>query len=58
MTLERIFHKAKNFREAEEWGILQEIQMTPEERQEAAEELAKRVYGTERPDVREAHRQG
>ena len=32
--------------------------MTPEERQEAAEELVKRVYGTERPDVREAHEKG
>ncbi|HSB06845.1 MAG TPA: hypothetical protein VLK23_16845 [Thermodesulfobacteriota bacterium] len=53
--MKRIFHKAKNFDEAEEWSILQEVQMTPEERQEAAEEIVKRVYGTQRTDVREAH---
>jgi hypothetical protein len=53
--VKRIVHKAKDFREAEEWEILQEIQMTPEERQEAAEELAKRVYGEDTPDVREGY---
>jgi hypothetical protein len=51
--MKRILHKAKDFKEAEEWDILQEVQMTPDERQEAAKELAKRVYGTDTPDVRE-----
>ncbi len=55
--MKRIFKKSKNYREAEEWDILQHTSMTPEERQEAAAELRRRVFGTERPDVREAHRQ-
>jgi hypothetical protein len=55
--MKRIFKKSKNYREAEEWDILQHTRMTPEERQEAAAELRRRVYGAERPDVREAHRQ-
>ena len=54
--MKRIFHKAKDFREAEEWDILQEVRMTPDERQEAAKELVKRVYGTDAPDVREGHK--
>jgi hypothetical protein len=56
VTLKRILHKAKDFREAEEWDILQAVQMTPDERQEAAKELVKRVYGTDTPDVREGHK--
>jgi len=55
--MKRIINKSKSFREAEEWDILQHTRMTPEERQEAAAELRRRVYGTKRPDVREAHRQ-
>lgn len=54
--MERIIHKSKSFREAEAWDILQHIRMTPEQRQEAAAELRKRVYGAECQDVREAHR--
>jgi hypothetical protein len=54
--MKRIFHKAKDFREAEEGDILQEVQMTPDERQEAAKELAKRVYGMDAPDFREGHK--
>jgi len=54
--MKRIVQKSKNFREAEEWDILQHIRMTPKERQDAAAELRKRVYGKDAPDVREAHR--
>ena len=54
--IKRIVHKTDNYKEAEEWDILQHTRMTPEERQEAAAELRRRVYGTRRPDVREAHR--
>jgi predicted Fe-S protein YdhL (DUF1289 family) len=54
--MERIFHKSRNFKEAEEWDILQHISMTPEERQEVAAELRRRVYGRSVPDVRETHR--
>ena len=44
--MERVINKAKNFREAERWDILQQIAMTAEERQHVAQELRKRVYGT------------
>ena len=53
--MKRIGKKSKNFEEAEAWDILQHIRMTPEERQEVAAELRKRVYGKESPDVRETH---
>jgi len=49
----RVFRKSRNFAEAEEWDIQQHVQMTPEERQEAAYQLRKRVYGKKAPDVRE-----
>jgi hypothetical protein len=51
--MKRIFHKSKNFKDAEDWDIIQHTQMTPEERQEVAAELRRRVYGEESPDVRE-----
>jgi hypothetical protein len=53
--MERVFKESKNFRQAEEWDILQHISMTPEQRQEASEQLRDRVYGNHAPDVREAH---
>jgi hypothetical protein len=52
--MERVFKESKNFRQAEEWDILQHISMTPEQRQEASEQLRDRVYGNHSPDVREA----
>ena len=54
--MKRIVKKSNNFKDAEEWDILQHIRMTPDKRQEVAAELRKRVYGKESPDVREAHR--
>lgn len=51
--MERIVNKSNSFKEAEEWDILQHIQMSPEERQKAAEELRKRIYGKDAPDIRE-----
>lgn len=53
--MDRIVNKAKNFKEAEEWDILQEVKMTPQERMEAASNLRKRVYGEDTQDVREWH---
>ena len=53
--MERVFKESRNFRQAEEWDILQHISMTPEQRQEASEQLRNRVYGNDAPDVREAH---
>jgi hypothetical protein len=53
--MERVFQRSKDFRQAEEWDILQHIRMTPEQRQEASEQLRERVYGKHAPDVRKAH---
>ena len=54
--MKKVVHKAKHFKEAEEWDILQQIKMTPEERQDIALELRKRVYGKRSPDIRKVHR--
>jgi len=40
-----VYHKARNFKEAEEWDILQNLRMSAEERQSAAKGLRIRVYG-------------
>jgi hypothetical protein len=50
--MERVFNRAKNHKEAEEWDIIQQLKMTPDERRKAAYELKKRVYGENPPDVR------
>jgi len=50
--MERIVHKAKSFKEAEEWDIMQQINLTPEQRQEVARELEEQVYGSDTVDVR------
>ena len=55
--MERVYHKAKNHKEAEAWDIDQHLRMTPEERQNAAKELRRRVYGDRTIDVRESVRQ-
>lgn len=54
--MERIVHKTRNFKKAAEWDVMQQLQMTVEERQEAAKELQRRVYGANVPDVREGHK--
>lgn len=54
--MKRIVKKSNNFKDAEEWDILQHIKMSPEERQKAALELRMRVYGENQPDVRETCR--
>lgn len=53
--MKRVFKKSNNFSDAAEWDIQQQISMSPEERQAAANELRRRVFG-KRPDVREAER--
>ena len=53
--IERIFHKSKNFKEAEEWDIRQHIEMTTEDRQDVAKELRERVYGRKNIDVKESY---
>jgi cytochrome c len=48
-----IVHKATSFQDADAWDIAQHIQMTPEERQNAAKKLRDRCYGKNAPDVRD-----
>lgn len=51
--MERVVNKAKSFKEAEQWDIIQQISLTPEERQKIAYELKIKAYGTNTKDVRE-----
>ena len=50
--MKRIFPKSKNFKEAEEWDVLQHARLTPEQRLKAAAELKKRVFGDGVPGIR------
>jgi len=42
--------------EAEEWEILQQIRMTPSQRQAIAKKLREKFCGKKNPDVLEYHR--
>jgi predicted transcriptional regulator len=53
--MKRVAHIAKNHEEARQCDIKQAIEMTVEERQEAAAALKQRVYG-DVPDVRAWHK--
>ena len=55
--MEPIIHKAKGFKEADAWDILQHIQMTPEERQKVGQELKERFFGKNTLDVRKIYEQ-
>ena len=52
--MKRVYHKAKDFKDAEEWDILQQMRMTSEERQDVAKALRERVYGQKTIDVKES----
>jgi hypothetical protein len=54
--MDRTFNKAANHKEAELWDVLQQIRMTPRERQKVAFELKKRFYGHKPPDVRDSRK--
>lgn len=54
--MNRTFNKAANHKEAELWDIVQQIRMTPRQRKKVANELKKRFYGQNIPDVRDAKR--
>ena len=54
VRMNRSFNKASSHKEAEMWDILQQIKMTPRERQKVASELKKKYYGKNAPDVRES----
>jgi len=51
-AMKRVVHIARDHNEAKKWDIEQVISMTPEERQEAAKILKKRVFGEDVLDVR------
>ena len=55
--MERICKKSKNYKEAEEWDIEQQLRMTPEERQAAAKVLRERVFGHKTEDIKDYIRQ-
>jgi hypothetical protein len=55
MRWQRVVHVSRGFGQAREWEILQEISMTPAQRQRAAKALKERFYGKNPPDVRAAH---
>jgi len=54
--MKRVFHKARNFHDADQWDVRQYIKMTPEERMAIALELKRKAYGRHPVDVRESHR--
>jgi len=54
--MKRVSNIANNFKEAEKWDILQNSQMTPEQRQKIAKVLRQRVYGKNTLDVREYYK--
>jgi hypothetical protein len=51
--MERVVNKARNFREAGEWDVTQQVNLTPEQRQEISRALKERFYGRNNVDVRE-----
>jgi len=55
IAMDRIVLKIKDFKEAEEHDVKQNISMTPAERKEAAKKIREKVYGKENPDVRKYH---
>lgn len=51
-----VMHKAKNFQEAHQWDIEQQLSLSSEERQAAADELKRRFYGENVSDIREGQK--
>ena len=54
--MERTANKARNWRQAADWDIRQNVELSPQERQRIARELKRRCYGLVSPDVRACHR--
>lgn len=55
--MDRVVHKAKSFKEADDWDARQYLEMTPAERVEIAIQLKKRAYPGVHKDIRECHRE-
>jgi hypothetical protein len=54
--MERVVNISKNAKDAQQWDIKQQLNMSVEERQHAARLLKERAYGKYLPDIREAER--
>jgi hypothetical protein len=52
--MDRIGHKARGYAEADAWDLAQQRAMTSDERRRVAKALRDRVFGPNRPDVRDA----
>jgi hypothetical protein len=50
--MKRVVNIAKNFKEAEEWDIIQQINLTPKERLRIVKELKNKVFGNKVKDLR------
>ncbi len=54
--MKRIVNKSRSFEAAAEWDMRQHLEMTPQQRIDAARELQRRVYKANARDVRECHK--
>ena len=55
-SIKAVVYVARDFGEAEEWDILQQVSMNPDERQQIAKELRDSYFGKNCPDVRDSQR--
>ena len=51
--MKRIAHKSHSFKEADRWDIKQQINMSPQQRLQAAKKLKELYFGKKSVDVRE-----
>lgn len=56
LSMKRFIHKARNHAEARDWDIIQQIMMSPEERQRIAKELKRRFYACPTPGAKSGRR--
>jgi hypothetical protein len=52
--MERVYHIARSFEEADRWDRQQQRAMTPDERRSLLKHLKERAFGTEQVDVRDS----
>lgn len=53
MSIKRIVNIAKNFTEADKWDVLQQLKLSPYDRQKIAKKLKTRYYGKTTKDLKE-----
>lgn len=54
--MQRVMHKTRTFRQADEWDIRQQLGMSAQQRIRIVRELQKRVYSDTAKDVRACHK--